>query len=383
MPSNTISSLLETFTLGSLQLRNRVLVAPMTRVSANPDGTVPERMRRYYEVYAAGGFGAVISEGLYIDSEHSQTYSNQPGMARDEHIDSWRETTGAVHRHGAKIIAQLQHSGPQSQGNPNAGGVKAPSDIAARGEQLGMYGGVGPYTRPTPLTLEEIADVRRSFALAAVRARKAGFDGVEIHGANGYLLDAFLTDYLNDRDDQYGGSPRNRVRLIEEICRDVRQAVGDDFVVGVRISQGKVSDPHHKWEQGVEEAKTIFSTLAATGIDYIHTTEWVATAPAFGDDPRSLGQLARESGAVPVIANGKLDTPQEAGDAVANGHGDLVSLGKAALSNRDWPRRAAAGQPVKNSFHPSGFGDSAVIQDWELDADRLLAPEGKAQPAAR
>lgn len=368
------AALFDDYRLGALVLRNRVLLAPMTRVSAEADGTVSAQVAEYYRIFAAGGFGAIITEGSYIDTAHSQTYLHQPGMARDEHVASWRVVTDAVHSEGAAVIAQLQHSGPQSQGNPHAAGLRSPSDIPAKGMQLAMYRGSGPYARPTAMTLDEIAQVRGSFVDAALRARAAGFDGVEIHGANGYLLDAFLTDYLNRRQDRYGGTPENRVRLLVEVARDVREAVGDGFVVGIRISQGKVSDPDHKWGGGVDEAGAIFGALADSGVDYIHTTEWTANAPAFPDeDPASLAALAtRFAPGLTVIANGHIDTGAAASVLVGSGQADLVAIGKAALSNRDWPLRVRDDREIAEPFSPRDFGDLAVVRDWELDATTLL-----------
>lgn len=208
-----------------------------------------------------------------------------------------------------------------------------------------------------------------------MRAREAGFDGVEIHGANGYLIDAFLTDYLNIREDSYGGSPRNRVRFAAEIASDIRSSVGDDFIVGIRISQGKASDAHHKWSAGVEEAHTIFSTLAASGLDYIHTTEHYALEPAFPEqDSRSLAELARTfAPELTIIANGHVDTGDEAQQLLTSDQAHLVAIGKAALANRDWPIRVRDDHPLDAPFNPRNFDDGlATVEDWEIHADDLL-----------
>ncbi len=143
------------------------------------------------------------------------------------------------------------------------------------------------------MSAEHIQQVREAFINAARHARDAGFDGVEIHGANGYLLDAFLTDYLNTRTDDYGGTVANRVRLATEVCADVAAAVGDDIAVGVRISQSKVSDSDHRWAGGEDDAAAVFTALSDTGIDYIHTTEYRALAPAFDDTDKTLAALAK------------------------------------------------------------------------------------------
>lgn len=373
----TDDTLFETFDLTThLTLRNRVVLAPMTRVSAAADGSVPPRIADYYRVFAHGGFAALITEGVFIDKTYSPGYVNQPGLVSDENVSAWREVTTAVHEEGAVIFAQLMHAGPQSQGDVFGFGALGPSATRVPGEQLAMYGQTGPYPEPERASLDQLREVIDAFASAAVRAKEAGFDGVEIHGANGYLLDAFLTDYLNDRDDEYGGSPEARAKLTVDVCAAVRDAVGSDFVVGVRISQAKVSDPHHKWSGGAAEAEAIFRALATVELNFVHTSEHHALASAFEDDPRSLAEFASQFGRTVVIANGHLDTPELATQIINEGHADLVALGKSALSNRDWVRRAAHGHEIAAPFVVSEFGDLATVKDWELVLPSALTHRG-------
>ena len=164
-----------------------------------------------------------------------------------------------------------------------------------------MYRGSGPFRVPEAMTPSRSAKSAPRSSIGARLARDAGFDGVEIHGANGYLLDEFLTDYLNTRTDEYGGSVSNRIRLAAEICGDVVAAVGADIAVGIRVSQGKVSDNDHRWAGRDDDAAIIFSALGATGIDYIHTTEYRALAPAFGDAGETLAALAKQHSGLTVI----------------------------------------------------------------------------------
>lgn len=145
----------------------------------------------------------------------------------------------AIHGAGAKTVMQLMHAGALSQGNHRSQVSVGPSAVQPKGEQLGFYRGEGPYAMPREITEQEIAGVIDSFSAATLRTKQAGFDGVEVHGANGYLLDQSLTDYTNQRGDRYGGSTENRVRLLVEVVRAVRAAVEPDFLVGIRISQGK------------------------------------------------------------------------------------------------------------------------------------------------
>ncbi|HEY0686609.1 MAG TPA: NADH:flavin oxidoreductase [Steroidobacter sp.] len=350
--------------IGSVSLQNRLAVAPMTRVSATADGRATQRMAQYYASFAEGGFGLVITEGIYTDQAYSQGYLFQPGLSDAVQRDAWRPVIAAVHDRGAPMFAQLMHAGAISQGNPYRSETRGPSAVRPKGQQMSFYRGTGQYRLPIAMSEAEIAEAVNGFARAAVLAREAGFDGVELHGANGYLLDQFLTEGVNLRDDGYGSTVEGRMRLIVETVAAVRGAVGADFVVGVRISQGKVNDFAHKWRGGEQEAAIIFGTLSKLPIDYLHTTEFEAWRPAFGEGP-TLAALARQHVAVPVIANGSLHDPARASDLLARGEADIVSLGRGALTHADWPRRVAAGEPIE-AFDPKLL---APIADLE-NADR-------------
>ncbi|CQD12329.1 NADH:flavin oxidoreductase [Mycobacterium lentiflavum] len=366
-------SLFTPATIGNVDLANRVALSPMTRVSATADGLPTDRIASYYRAFALGGFGLLITEGLYIDDLTSQGYLFQPGIANSSHAAAWRRVVDGVHDCGAKYFAQLMHAGSQSQGNPHTTTTWGPSAIRPKGEQLPMYRGSGPFQIPQAMTTEHIDQVRSAFVNAARQARDAGFDGVEIHGANGYLLDEFLTDYLNTRTDRYGGSVASRVRLAAEVCHDVVSAVDGDIAVGIRISQAKVSDNRHRWAGTEDDAAIIFGTLADTGIDYIHTTEYRALAPAFAESDKSLAQLAKQHSGLSIIANGHLDDPRDAAAIIDSGAADVVALAKPALANRDWPHRVRSGQPLSPDVPRDVFGPVANIKDWEVaGADRKI-----------
>lgn len=257
------------------------------------------------------------------------------------------------------------HAGALSQGNRFLGETVGPSAIRPKGEQMKFYYGEGQYAVPRAMTDEDIADAIDGFASAArLAVAGAGFDGVEIHGANGYLLDQFLTDHTNQRTDRWGGSVRNRVALILEVIKAVRAVVGGAGV-GVRISQGKVNDYAHKWDEGEAAAETIFESLADAGINYIHVTEHKAWKPAFSDSGPSLVSLARRyAPGVAIVANGGLDDPQHA-EQLLNDGADIVALGKGALANPDYPSRLVINQPLKE-FDYSLLGPIANIKDSEL-----------------
>ncbi|WP_300434034.1 NADH:flavin oxidoreductase [Christiangramia sp.] len=352
--------------INSLTLKNRIALAPMTRTSAEDSGVPSDRMLSYYKRYAKGGFSLLISEGTYPDEMYSQGYLNQPGIANGEHITGWRRITDAVHKEGAKMFCQLMHAGALSQGNIYAEKTIAPSTITPKGEQLGFYGGEGEYPTPEEMSKKEIQQVKEGFVQAAVNAREAGFDGVEIHGANGYLLDQFLTDYTNNRRDEYGGSTENRVRLLVEVCQAVREKIGKDFAVGIRISQAKVNDYTHKWAGGEKDAEIIFSQLNSSGIDFLHVTEYHADAPAFDDNGPSLASLARNWTNVPVFANGNLNSPDLAEQVVSKNEIDVVAIGKAALANKEWALKARDAKEMEEFDPEKFFVPDAKIKNFEL-----------------
>ncbi|GAB1511212.1 oxidoreductase [Actinophytocola sp. KF-1] len=331
------------FRLGRHELSARYAVAPMTRVSATPEGVPTAAMARYYAEFAAGGFPLVITEGIHPDAAHSQGYLNQPGLVTAEHVAGWRTVTGAVHAAGAVVIAQLMHAGALSQGNRYTAERIAPSAVRPLGEMMPEYGGRGPWPVPAEMSEQDIADVVAGFAAAARNAVAAGFDGVEVHAANGYLLDQFITDYTNRRTDAYGGPMANRVRLAADVTRAIKAAVPPDFVVGVRLSQTKVNDFTYRWPAGERDAETAYTALAAAGTDYLHVASegrnWLDTARLAGG--RTLTSVAREVTGLPVIANGGMHDTVLAERVLAEGHADLLSVARAALANPDLPRRVA------------------------------------------
>jgi len=361
------SPILTPFAIKHLPLRNRLAVAPMTRVSASDSGLATPRMAEYYARFARGGFGLVISEGIYTDAQFSQGYPFQPGIIDQAQAQAWRRVTEAVHAEGGALFAQLMHAGALSQGNRFVDHTLAPSAIRPKGEQMRFYYGEDQYPVPRGITEEQIADVIAGFAQAARRSvQEAGFDGIEIHGANGYLLDQFLTDYSNRRDDRWGGDVRARLGLILEVVKAVRGAVGG-LPLGVRISQGKVNDFTHKWAGEEADAEVIFGALADASVDFIHVTEFEAWQPAFDDGGQSLVALARRyaPGTV-LIANGGVHDIDHA-EATLHDGADIIALGKAALANPDFPRRLQQGEAL-DPFDAAILGPIADIKDSEVAA---------------
>lgn len=356
--------LFSSFSLGTLDLPNRAVLSPMTRTSAEPSGHANERMVRYYSRFAKGGFGLIITEGIYPEMAYGRSYNNQPGIANEEQAESWRPVVQTVQQAGGKIVAQLMHAGGLVQHNDFT--PIAPSAIRPVGKMLEDHGGSGEFPVPREMTRADIHRVIESFAQAALRAKQVGFDGVEVHAANGYLLDQFITDYTNKRTDEYGGSTENRVRIVVEVLEAIRAAVGPDYLVGVRISQGKVNNFYHKWANQEEDAQILFTKLAEAAPSYIHTTEYKAFAAAFSEGGPTLAELAKRFSGLPVIANGKLGDPEKAAALIEADHTDFVAIGTSALVNSDWVNKVREGRaliPFDHHFlHPI-----ATIREDEIE----------------
>ena len=382
-------------------LRNRLAVAPMSRVSATDDGLATDRMMRYYRDFSHGGFGIVITEGTYTDEDASRGYDHQPGIANQRQAKSWALVASAIAGAGSLAIVQLMHAGALSQRQDRTDRIIAPSAVQPLGEMMPEYGGSGPYQLPAAMTASDLAQVRKGFVAAAARARRAGFHGVEIHAANGYLLDQFVTDYTNLRDDQYGGAPLARIRYVAEVVADVRNSVPADFVVGVRVSEAKVNDFKYRWPGGAAEAETIFTALAEAGASYIHMAgEGRGFRESISGQQPSLTALARRITGLPVIANGGLHDADLADTVIQGGYADLISLGRAALAMPDWPVRIAKCEQVvafahgmispsasigntdawldgHSSFpHPKGTSTSSVSTTM-VDTPPTINPRGK------
>lgn len=343
--------------LNSLSLPNRTVVAPMSRISTEGDGVPTTRMERYYRTYAKGGFALIITEGTYTDRAYAQAYPNQPGITAPLQKEGWRNIVNAVHGEGGKIFMQLMHAGALSQHLSN---TRAPSAIQPlRGMLPGYSRKQGMYPLPSAMNLKEIDEAIQGFVDSARNAQEVGFDGVEVHAANGYLLDQFLTEYTNSREDKYGRTVANRIRLTADVIRSIKENTSSDFTVGVRLSQGKVNDFDYLWSGGLNDGEIIFGAVKNAGADYIH---FASEGKGFDHGSltrtgESLPRLARELTGLLVIANGGLDDIEQARRILDGSHADLISLGKGALVNPDWPNKLKSGtNPIlfDSSFFANG-----------------------------
>lgn len=366
MTTTHAHSILTSVDMAGLRLANRFAVAPMTRVTATPEGLATPDMAAYYAGFATGGFGLLITEGLYTDQAHSQGYLNQPGLADDAQARSWAPLVAAAHDAGARVVAQIMHAGALRQGSRFCDHGVAPSAIKPKGNQMVFYYGAGGYDLPREISETQLEAAIEGFVDAARRAVEiAGFDAIEIHGANGYLLDQFLTLGTNQRDDRWGGETANRVRLLTEVVKRVKAVVAGRVPVGIRISQGKVNDFHAKWENGEADAKVIFEALATAGVDFLHVTEFEAWQPAFEGNPATLAELAKKyAPGVTLIVNGSLHDLGRAGQLIEAG-ADIVAMGRGALANPDMPRRVQSNAALRE-FDSAILGPIADIKASEL-----------------
>jgi 2,4-dienoyl-CoA reductase-like NADH-dependent reductase (Old Yellow Enzyme family) len=358
-PGEKLSVLLQPVLLAGLRLRNAVAVAPMTRVSATQEGVPTERMARYYAAYAQGEFGLIVTEGIYPDREYGPGYARQPGLVTREQVNGWRRVTECVHEGGGLIFAQIMHAGALSQCLDE---TLAPSAVRPKGEKMPEYGGTGSFPFPREMTRKEIRTAIAKFGATAGRARDAGFDGLEIHGANGYLIDQFITQYTNLRNDEFGGDVNRRIRFACEVLEAARARLGEDFPVGIRLSQTKVNDFTHRWTE--QDARAIFAAVKAAGASYIHVAgegrDWCETARLSPGGP-TITELARSVSGLPVVANGGMGNVGTAEGLLCDGHADLVSLGRDALANPDWPARVRRGDPLEH-FDPHMLHPSATLE---------------------
>ena len=346
--------------LAGVDLRNRIAMAPLTRQMAEPDGTPTDEMAAYYARRARGGLGLIISEGTYEeDSLGCRAYLSQPGIANDKHVAGWRKVTEAVHQHGAAIIAQLMHGGRVTDPRCLAPGQQpvSASDTHSPGwtlytdndyeKTIRNIEGAWPKVTFGParaLTEAEIGQVVQGFADGARRAVEAGFDGVEIHGANGYLIYQFIHPKTNLRTDAFGGSPENNARIAVLACKAVREAVGPDKIVTLRLSQDGVDDFTGAWPGGVAYAQALGAALRGCGADALH---WSSFGYRDNRDPasdRPMPAVLREASGLPVIVNGGIADGAQAEAALAD-CGDLVAVGRPIFAHPDWPFIVRSGAP--------------------------------------
>jgi len=346
--------------IGPYVLKHRVVMPPLTRMRAGvSDGVPSPHAAVYYEQRASEG-GLMIAEATQI-SKQGQGYPGTPGIYAPAQIEAWRKVTRAVKSRGAVIFLQLWHVGriSHSSHQPGGGLPVAPSAVRPSGVALDASRKRVPYETPQPLSKEQIASIVADYRQAAINASEAGFDGIEIHSANGYLLDQFLEDRTNTRADDYGGSVENRTRLLLEVL-DTTSAIWGIDKVGVRLSPfGTVndiadSDPRHLFAE-------VIKLLSPRPLGYLHLIEPRSNAGILEEAnltaPPSVASMFRKLFNGPVIASGGFDR-QKAGAAIGDGVADAVAFGRAFVANPDLPRRLSINAQLNAYDRPTFYGGS-------------------------
>lgn len=351
---------------GSIELANRIVMAPMTRGRSGPDGTPGPHVAEYYRQRASAGL--IITEATSA-IPGTIGWPGSPGLFTDAHEAAWSEVTRAVHDAGGRIVVQLWHMGRAI--HPDFVGGRQPvsaSDVAATGEIPTPSGEAKPFAQPRPLTIDEIAELVEGFGLAAERARRAGFDGVEVHAANSFLIDQFIRDGSNQRADEYGGSIDNRLRFLREVVDRTGDAIGFDRV-GVRVSPthangGLVdSTPEATFTRAAEQ-------LSERQIAYLHVLEPTPGGghPMASDTPAVAPSL-RAAFDGTLIVNAGYDQTTGA-EAIASGAADAVAYGVPFIANPDLVERFRNGDPLAapdpNTFYtsgPEGYVDYPRLRD--------------------
>ena len=340
--------------LGAIAVKNRIAMAPLTRSRAGMDGVPSPLAATYYAQRASAGL--LIAEATNI-SRQARGYAWTPGIYTDAQVAGWKPVTEAVHAAGGRIVLQLWHVGRMSHTSLQEGGAApvAPSALQAGGKVFTEAGFEAP-SAPRALALHEIAAIVEDYRQAAVRAKAAGFDGVEVHAANGYLLEQFLRDSTNRRTDRYGGSIENRARLTLEVVEAVAGVWGADRV-GLRLSPLSTAIGDTPLDSQPQQTHGyLASRLGALGLAYLHVVEGQMHAED-GTSRFDNAALRRAFGGA-YIANNGYDR-QRAIAATASGHADMVAFGRDFIGNPDLVERLQHGLPLFNAPAAGYFGGGA------------------------
>ena len=357
-----MSLLLSKTTLGPLSLQNRLVMCPLTRSRAT--GNVPnDLMVQYYAQRASAGL--IISEGT-TPSPNGLGYPRIPGIFSAEQVAGWKKITDAVHAGGAKMFIQFMHTGRIGHplNLPAGAKVVAPSAVAAKGEMFTDAEGLKPHPIPHAMTAADIKSTIAEFVQAAKNAMAAGFDGVELHGANGYLLEQFIRPNSNTRTDNYGGSIENRARFALEVIDATIAAIGKDKV-GIRLSPFGVFNDMPLYPEMEADYTYLAQKLNAAGLLYIHLVDHSSMgAPKV---PDSVKAMFRSTFKRTLILSGGYDAARAESDLAA-GKCDLVAVGKPFLANPDlvarWKTHVAVNAPDMATFYtpgPKGYTDYPAL----------------------
>ena len=352
--STAVNTLFKPFTLGNLELSNRIVMAPMTR-NFSPKGVPNQGVVDYYRRRAESGVGLIITEGTVVDHAAANGYPNVPYFHGEESLAGWKKVVDAVHAAGGKIAPQLWHVG-----NVRRLGTDPDGDVPGYGPMEKVKDGK---VLVKGMTQQDIDDVVAAFAKAAKDAKDVGFDAIELHGAHGYLIDQFFWEGTNQRDDQYGGSMENRGRFAVEIIKAVRAAVGPDYPIIFRFSQWKQQDYTARLAPTPELLEQFLAPLSDAGVDIFHCSQRRFWEPEFESSELNLAGWTRKITGKPCITVGSVgldgeflqfmvNTDKVAQTANIDGllerldadEFDLVAVGRALLVDPQWADKVREGR---------------------------------------
>lgn len=354
-------ALFQPLTLGAIRLAHRVVMAPLTRLRSRQPGNIPHELNATYYGQRATRGGLIIAEATDI-SPQARGYPGAPGVYSQEQVAGWRLVTDAVHAKGGFIFDQIWHTGRISHSSMQPDGALpvAPSAIAANGKHMTVNFESAPFETPRALETAEIAGIVADFKKAAENARAAGFDGVEVHGANGYLINQFLHDGSNRRTDQYGGGIENRARFLLEIVDEVVTVMGADRV-GVRLSPWGRNN-----SQVDSDPLALYSFVCAElgkrGLAYLHLVEPRADQSSDvnaldANAPDAAATFKAKFGGALIAAGGF--TAETGAEAVAFGKADAIAFGRLFIANPDLPERFRRRAALNRYDRPTFYGGAA------------------------
>ena len=378
---SNFEKLFEPIKIGPMEVKNRFVMAPMVTNYCESDGTVTERLKAYHKARAKGGIGLIIVEATYVHP-CGKGFSNELGIYKDELIDGLKGLVDEVHQYGTKIAVQLYLSGRQSYTAVTGAPLIAPSPIPCPVCQ----------EMPREMTREDINNMIEAYGEGARRAKAAGFDAVEIHGAHGYLINQFLSAYSNKRTDEYGGSLETRARFPLEVLKKVREVVGDNFPILYRMS----SVEHVPEGLTIEDTTEFSKMLVENGVDAIHVSGGVYQSAAMIIQPAAIPQgvyvenatAIKEAigGKVPVIVVGRIKDPAMAEEIIESGKADMIAMGRAFLADEELPSKLKGGKLkeirkciacnqgcIDRLFADQDIaclGNALVGREWQYDMDQ-------------
>ena len=333
-----IEKIFTPFNIGKCEIPNR-LVVPAMVANMCPDGLATKQFIKYHEEKAKGGWGLIITEDYRINP-NAAGYPAVAALYDESQISSHKKLVDAVHKHGSKIFAQIYHAGRQANHNVN-GGIQPVSSSPVP----------CPWNKEVPheLTVEEIQELVRQFGVTASNAKKAGFDGIEIHAAHGYLIHEFLSPNCNHRIDEYGGTYENHMRFLKEIMEETRKKIGPDFPISVRFSAQENSEGGRRWF----ESRQMLMDIEEWGADVIHLSNGmygvrssVGIVASFFQQHgwnQDYAAEAKKFLKIPVITVGRVSEPAMAEDIIVSGKADFIAMGRASLADPHWPEKAKKG----------------------------------------